>query len=43
MNFITKEFYITGGGAHKFESLFSERLKVEVIKVQEFESLKMGF
>ncbi|KAL4511590.1 hypothetical protein ABPG72_012435 [Tetrahymena utriculariae] len=43
MNFITKEFYITGGGAHKFDELFQQRLKVNVIKVQEFESLKMGF
>ncbi|EGR28327.1 pantothenate kinase, putative [Ichthyophthirius multifiliis] len=43
MNFITKKFYITGGGAHKFEELFQKRLKVEIIKVQEFESLRMGF
>jgi len=40
---MTKEFYITGGGAHKFGDLFAERLQVDVIKVQEFESLKMGF
>lgn len=35
-------FYITGGGAYKYHDLFKEKLNINVVKVQEFESLAKG-
>ncbi|KRX04741.1 hypothetical protein PPERSA_11797 [Pseudocohnilembus persalinus] len=38
----TQKFYITGGGAHKYEEVIKKRLGVQVIKVQEMQSLSYG-
>jgi type II pantothenate kinase len=38
-----QQLYLTGGGAHKYSSLMKEQLApLEVIKVDEFESLSLG-
>ncbi len=33
---------MTGGGAYKFNSLFRETLKVDIEKINEFDSLVWG-
>lgn len=42
LNKYTNKFYITGGGAYKYSDLFKNEFQIEVVKVQEFESLAKG-
>lgn len=42
LNKKTKLFYLTGGGAYKFNDLIIKELDVEIVKINEFESLAKG-
>ena len=42
LNTKTKRFYLTGGGAYKFNDLITKELEVEIVKINEFESLAKG-
>lgn len=42
LNKQTKRFYLTGGGAYKFNDLITKELEVDIVKISEFESLAKG-
>ncbi len=39
---VVQKLYITGGGAFKFHDLLTSQLEMEVVKVDEFQSLSLG-